>query len=56
MAVWRYSGHLMGIPETILFRDADEALRLYDIGHHVRAYVPKLNRSLWHTLWSTQLR
>ena len=32
MAVWRYSGHLMGIPETILFRDADEALRLYEVG------------------------
>ena len=22
MTVWRYTGHLMGIPETILFRDA----------------------------------
>ena len=33
MAVWRYSGHLMGIPETILFHDADDALELYDIGH-----------------------
>ncbi len=32
MAVWRYSGHLMGIPETILFRDAPEALKLYDVG------------------------
>ena len=32
MAVWRYSGYLMGIPETILFQDADEALKLYDIG------------------------
>ena len=32
MAVWRYSGYLMGIPETILFRDADEALELYDVG------------------------
>ena len=32
MAIWRYSGHLMGIPETILFHGADEALRLYDIG------------------------
>ena len=31
MAVWRYSGYLMGIPETILFRDADEALRLWKI-------------------------
>ena len=33
MAVWHYSGYLMGIPETILFHDADEALELYDIGH-----------------------
>ena len=33
MAVWRYSGQLMGIPETILFHDADDALKLYDIGH-----------------------
>ncbi len=33
MAVWRYSGYLMGIPETILFHEADDALELYDIGH-----------------------
>ena len=32
MAIWRYSGWLMGIPESILFKDAKEALRLYDIG------------------------
>ena len=32
MAVWRYTGLLMGIPETILFRDEEEALKLYDIG------------------------
>ena len=32
MAVWRYTGYLMGIPESILFRDAEEALKLYDIG------------------------
>ena len=32
MAVWRYSGHLMRIPQTILFHDAEEALKLYDIG------------------------
>ena len=32
MAVWRYSGHLMGVPKTILFRDEEEALKLYDIG------------------------
>ncbi len=32
MAVWRYVGHLMGIPETILFRDEAEANRLFEIG------------------------
>ena len=31
MAVWRYSGHIMGIPQSILFQDADEALRLWKI-------------------------
>ena len=31
-AVWRYSGYLMGIPESILFADEDEALHLYRIG------------------------
>lgn len=32
MAVWRYAGYLMGIPETILFRDGQEALRLHEVG------------------------
>lgn len=32
MQVWRYSGYLMGIPETILYRDEQEALRLFEIG------------------------
>ena len=32
MAVWRYSGHLMGIPETILYRDYDDALEIFRIG------------------------
>ena len=32
MAVWRYSGYLMGIPESILFRDEEDALRIYRIG------------------------
>ncbi|MCY4364925.1 MAG: oxygenase MpaB family protein [Chloroflexi bacterium] len=31
-AVWRYAGYLMGIPESILFADEDEALHLYRIG------------------------
>ncbi len=33
MAVWRYVGYLMGIPETILFRDEEEALKLFEIGN-----------------------
>ena len=32
MAVWRYSGHLMGIPETMLYRDYDDALAVFRIG------------------------
>ena len=32
MQVWRYSGYLMGIPETILFRDEEDALELFEIG------------------------
>ena len=31
VAVWRYAGHLMGAPETILFRDEVEAKQLFDI-------------------------
>ena len=32
MQVWRYSGQLMGIPDSILFRDEDDALELFKIG------------------------
>ena len=32
MAVWRYSGHLMGVPETILYDDYADALELFRIG------------------------
>lgn len=32
MATWRYSGLLMGIPESILFHGEDDALKLYEIG------------------------
>ena len=32
MAVWRYSGHLMGIPDSILYQDESEALRTFEIG------------------------
>ena len=32
MQVWRYSGHLMGIPESILFETEEDALELFRIG------------------------
>lgn len=32
MAVWRYTGYLMGIPETILFRDEADALEIFRVG------------------------
>ena len=32
MQVWRYSGYLMGIPESILYEDEAHALRIYEIG------------------------
>ena len=32
ISVWRYSGHLMGIPGTILYRDEADALELFRIG------------------------
>ena len=31
MAAWRYSGYLMGIPESILFRDEADALSLFEM-------------------------
>ena len=32
MQIWRRSGYLMGIPETILFHDEAEALKMFDLG------------------------
>ena len=32
MGIWRYSGHLMGIPETILFEDEQDALKIIRVG------------------------
>lgn len=31
--VWRYAGYLMGIPETILYRNRQEAEEIYQIAH-----------------------
>ncbi len=33
LAVWRYAGYLMGIPETILYTTGSEAEQTYTIGH-----------------------
>ena len=32
MQIWRYSGYLMGIPESILYQDEEHALRIFEIG------------------------
>lgn len=33
LAVWRYTGYLMGIPETILYTDGAEADKIYRVGY-----------------------
>jgi len=33
LAVWRYTGYLMGIPETILYTDGAETDRIYRVGY-----------------------
>ncbi len=50
MAVWRYSGYLMGIPETILFRDADEALKLLSVGQMCEPDSPIESVVMAHSL------
>ena len=50
MAVWRYSGYLMGIPDTILFRDEDEALKLYHIALMCEPDVPIKSVVMAHSL------
>ena len=35
MAVWRYAGYLMGIPETILYTDVSSAERMYRIARTI---------------------
>ena len=33
VSIWRYDGHLLGVPESILFRNEQEARRTYEVGH-----------------------
>ena len=32
-AIWRYVGHVLGVPEALLFTDEDKARRLYRVAH-----------------------
>lgn len=49
MHVWRYSGYLMGIPETILYQDEDDALELFAIG---RVCEPPVSMESIAMAWS----
>ncbi len=33
LAVWRYAGYLMGIPETILYKTGEDAEKMYKVGY-----------------------
>ena len=33
VSIWRYVGHIMGVPESILFTNEHEARQIYEIGH-----------------------
>ena len=50
MAVRRYAGHLMGIPDTILFRDEDEALKTYEVGLMCEPQAPIESIVMAHSL------
>ena len=49
MQVWRYSGYLMGIPETILYQDEDDALKLFALG---RVCEPPVSMESIAMAWS----
>ena len=50
MAAWRYSGYLMGIPESILYRDEEEALKLFKIGTLCEPTPGSSSRVMAHSL------
>ena len=49
MKVWRYSGYLMGIPESILYQDEDDALKLFAVG---RVCEPPVSMESIAMAWS----
>lgn len=50
MLVWRYSGHLMGVPDELLFDSEESALKLHAVGAAARrkltAKIYKISRAL----------
>ena len=50
MAVWRYSGNLMGIPDSILFQDEADALEIFEIGRMCEPPPTAESISLAHSL------
>ena len=50
MQVWRYSGHLMGIPESILYEDEAQALRIFEVGGICEPPIDFESISLAHSL------
>ncbi len=49
MQVWRYSGYLMGIPESILYQDEEDALQLFALG---RVCEPPVSMESIAMAWS----
>ena len=50
MSVWRYSGYLMGIPESVLYRDEADALRIFEVGRLCEPPVDFESIVMAHTL------
>lgn len=48
--IWRYSAHLMGVPEEILFRDEREARNLFLIGEMCEPFPDWDGRAMAHAL------
>lgn len=48
--IWRYSAHLMGVPETILFRNEVEALDLFRVGEICKPFPDWDGRAMAHAL------
>ncbi|MCQ3809032.1 MAG: DUF2236 domain-containing protein [Acidimicrobiia bacterium] len=50
MEVWRYTGYLMGVPETILVQNEAHALKLYDVGTLCEPEPGPTSRALAHSV------